>query len=113
MLILHGMIFLVLWMYRKKLDRQVLLLILCGNLLGTGLTAAGMLEKEQPVTELERRYGGNHRSGSRGDSEIARGTGSRDSADSTGGLDIRGSENYAAGKAGRTGRDDSGRQFFL
>ena len=41
MLILHGMIFLVLWMYRKKLDRQVLLLILCGNLLGTGLTAAG------------------------------------------------------------------------
>ena len=57
MLILHGMIFLVLWMYRKKLDRQVLLLILCGNLLGTGLTAAGMLEKEQPVTELERRYG--------------------------------------------------------
>ena len=30
MLILHGMIFLVLWMYRKKLDRQVLLLILCG-----------------------------------------------------------------------------------
>ena len=112
MLILHGMIFLVLWMYRKKLDRQVLLLILCGNLLGTGLTAAGMLEKEQPVTELERRYGETTEVALEAETEEG-GTGSRDSADSTGGLDIRGSENYAAGKAGRTGRDDSGRQFFL
>lgn len=57
MLIFHGIIFLFLWIYRKKVDKRVFILILCGNLLGTGLTAAAMLEGEKPVTELARKTG--------------------------------------------------------
>ena len=30
MLIIHGIIFLAAWLYRKKTDKQILALILCG-----------------------------------------------------------------------------------
>lgn len=57
MLIIHGIIFLVAWLYRKKTDKQILALILCGNFLGAAVSAGNMLAGETPVTELERSYG--------------------------------------------------------
>ena len=57
MLIIHGIIFLAAWLYRKKTDKQILALILCGNFLGAAVSAGNMLAGETPVTELERSYG--------------------------------------------------------
>ncbi len=59
MLILHGCIFfgVFLGLRRKKLDRTAGILILCGNLLGLFLTAAGSLAGKTEVTELERQPG--------------------------------------------------------
>lgn len=59
MLILHGVIFLGIFLAlrKKRLERKIGLLMLCGNLLGMIVTAAGLLSGEQPLTELERKAG--------------------------------------------------------
>lgn len=59
MLILHGVIFLGIFLALRKKGwkRKIGLLMLCGNLLGMIVTAAGLLSGEQPLTELERKAG--------------------------------------------------------